>query len=181
MRASRWTNCTFGSPPSLRKRKWSRTPVWEWRSGICSSTGSGSRCFCGRPEPRWVESRTGAVALVFRWLLDEAFAAPPQSGLAWLCFLFPLVKPDMQISRIRLSPILRPSLSAGRRVAAEWHRGRASGTDTRPETVDIRFLCLLFSSPTIVGFVVLSTVGRGHRLSRQALDQSIHTSHAIGG
>jgi hypothetical protein len=32
-----------------------------------------------------------------------AFAAPPQSGLAWLCFLFPLVEPDRQISRIRLS------------------------------------------------------------------------------
>jgi hypothetical protein len=45
------------------------------------------------------------VALAFRWRRDEAFAALPQSGLAWLCFLFPLVKPDMQISRIRLSPI----------------------------------------------------------------------------
>src|SRR5437660_3066711 len=45
-----------------------------------------------------VESRTGAAALAFRWLLDEAFASPPQSGLAWLCFLFPLVKPDVQIS-----------------------------------------------------------------------------------
>ena len=32
-----------------------------------------------------------------------AFAAPPQSGLAWLCFLFPLVEPDRQIARIRLS------------------------------------------------------------------------------
>jgi hypothetical protein len=35
--------------------------------------------------------------------VDEAFASPPQSGLAWLCFLFPLVEPDRQISRIRLS------------------------------------------------------------------------------
>jgi hypothetical protein len=34
---------------------------------------------------------------------DEAFAASPQSGLAWLCFLFPLVEPDRQVSRIRLS------------------------------------------------------------------------------
>jgi len=28
---------------------------------------------------------------------------PPQSGLTWLCFLFPLVEPDRRISRIRLS------------------------------------------------------------------------------
>ena len=28
---------------------------------------------------------------------------PPQSGLAELCFLFPLIEPDWQISRIRLS------------------------------------------------------------------------------
>jgi hypothetical protein len=27
----------------------------------------------------------------------------PQSGWAWLCFLFPLIEPDVQISRIRLS------------------------------------------------------------------------------
>jgi len=35
--------------------------------------------------------------------LDVAFAASPQSGLAWFCFLFPLIEPDWQISRIRLS------------------------------------------------------------------------------
>jgi hypothetical protein len=53
---------------------------------------------------KWgVESRTGAVTLVSRWILDAAFAAPPQSGLAWFCFLFPLIEPDRQISRIRLS------------------------------------------------------------------------------
>ena len=50
-----------------------------------------------------VESRTGAVTVVSRWIFDVAFAAPPQSGLAWFCFLFPLIEPDRQISRIRLS------------------------------------------------------------------------------
>jgi hypothetical protein len=50
-----------------------------------------------------VESRTGAVTIVSRWIFDVAFAAPPQSGLAWFCFLFPLIEPDRQISRIRLS------------------------------------------------------------------------------
>jgi hypothetical protein len=32
-----------------------------------------------------------------------AFAAPPQSGLAWSFFLFPLIESDWEISRIRLS------------------------------------------------------------------------------
>jgi hypothetical protein len=31
------------------------------------------------------------------------FRPPPQSGLAWLCFLFPLIEPDWRFSRIRLS------------------------------------------------------------------------------
>jgi hypothetical protein len=52
---------------------------------------------------RWVESRTGAVAVVSRWLVGLAFAGPPQSGLAWLCFLFPLIEPDVRSYRIRLS------------------------------------------------------------------------------
>jgi hypothetical protein len=43
------------------------------------------------------------VTLVSQWLFDGAFAASPQSGLAWFCFLFPLIEPDWQISRIRLS------------------------------------------------------------------------------
>src|ERR1700676_4974111 len=53
---------------------------------------------------KWrVESRTGAVTVVSRWLVDWAFASSPQSGLAWSCFLFPLIEPDWQFSRIRLS------------------------------------------------------------------------------
>ena len=51
----------------------------------------------------YVESRTGAVAVVSRWADGSAFASPPQSGLAWLCFLFPLIEPDWRFSRIRLS------------------------------------------------------------------------------
>src|SRR5262252_8271758 len=35
--------------------------------------------------------------------IGEAFAPPPQSGLTWFWFLFPLMEPDVQISRIRLS------------------------------------------------------------------------------
>ena len=43
------------------------------------------------------------MTVVSRWRFDVAFAAPPQSGLAWFCFLFPLIEPDRRISRIRLS------------------------------------------------------------------------------
>jgi hypothetical protein len=43
------------------------------------------------------------VTLAFRWRLAVLFASPPQSGLAWLCFLFPLIEPDRRFSRIRLS------------------------------------------------------------------------------
>ena len=43
------------------------------------------------------------MTVVSRWLLGWLSLRPPQSGLAWFCFLFPLIEPDMQISRIRLS------------------------------------------------------------------------------
>jgi hypothetical protein len=48
-----------------------------------------------------VENRRSGFSLPV--VVDEAFAPSPQSGLAWLCFLFPLIEPDRQISRIRLS------------------------------------------------------------------------------
>jgi len=43
------------------------------------------------------------VALVFRWLMTRLSPTLPQSGLAWLCFLFPLIEPNRRVSRIRLS------------------------------------------------------------------------------
>src|SRR5215475_5724415 len=48
-----------------------------------------------------VENRPSGVSLPVA--ADEAFASSPQSGWAWLCFLFPLIEPNRQISRIRLS------------------------------------------------------------------------------
>jgi hypothetical protein len=48
-----------------------------------------------------VENRRSGFSLPVA--VDYAFAPSPQSGLAWLCFLFPLVEPDRRISRIRLS------------------------------------------------------------------------------
>ena len=43
---------------------------------------------------------SGSLPVAF---VCSAFAGAPQSGLAWLCFLFPLIEPDRRISRIRLS------------------------------------------------------------------------------
>ena len=48
-----------------------------------------------------VENRRSGVSLPVA--ADEAFASSPQSGLAWLCFRFPLIEPDRRISRIRRS------------------------------------------------------------------------------
>jgi Rhodopirellula transposase DDE domain len=49
-----------------------------------------------------VEDRRGSCSLPVG--CRRRFRPPPQSGLTWLRFLSPLVKPDVQISRIRLSP-----------------------------------------------------------------------------
>jgi hypothetical protein len=48
-------------------------------------------------------SRTGAVTVVSGGYLMWLSPASPQSGLPWLCFLFPLIEPDWQIFRIGLS------------------------------------------------------------------------------
>ena len=48
-----------------------------------------------------VENRRSNCSLPV--VFDGAFTASPQSGLAWPWFLFPLIEPDWQISRIRLS------------------------------------------------------------------------------
>jgi len=49
-----------------------------------------------------VENRrsSGSLPVAFEALLSQS---APQSGLAWLCFLFSLIEPDRRISRIRLS------------------------------------------------------------------------------
>jgi hypothetical protein len=48
-----------------------------------------------------VENRRSSFSLPVA--ADCTFAPSPQSGLAWFCFLFPLIEPDRRISRIRLS------------------------------------------------------------------------------
>ena len=43
------------------------------------------------------------MTVVSWWLFDWAFAASPQSGLAWFCFRFPLIEPDNRTGRFRAS------------------------------------------------------------------------------
>src|SRR5262249_23709983 len=72
-------------------RAFNKLPMWILKLGNCKSGDWG------------VESRTGAVTVASRWVCDSGFTSSPQSGLAWFCFLFPLIETDWQVSRIRLS------------------------------------------------------------------------------
>ncbi len=85
--ALRWMSPSNAAALGLRQ---TACAVQPWAPDLCS-------------ERFEVESRTGAVALASRWHLGWAFASPPQSGWAWLCFLFPLIEPDRRSYRIRLS------------------------------------------------------------------------------
>ena len=51
----------------------------------------------------WVESRCGAVALGGTYLLPPLSSGGALVVQPWLRFHIPLIEPDMQISRIRLS------------------------------------------------------------------------------
>jgi CubicO group peptidase (beta-lactamase class C family) len=75
-------------------------------------------------------------------------------------FQSPLVEPDVQISRIRLSRMsLRPSRSSRLHDCQEACRGRASGTDTRPGTDDTRCLAYLGVGAAIAAGGVRCTGG----------------------
>jgi hypothetical protein len=79
-----------------------------------------------------VESRTGAATVVSRWLVDWAFASSPQSGLAWSCFLFPLIEPPKwnrfgnpsDMPRTNMMKIL-PTRSVGK-VGSQFSRASIS-------------------------------------------------------
>jgi hypothetical protein len=62
-----------------------------------------------------VESRCGAVAVGQAYLLPPLSFGGASLARPWLCFHIPLIEPDVQISRIRLSDKtsrLRPRLAA---------------------------------------------------------------------
>src|SRR6202007_1174115 len=64
-----------------------------------------------------VESRCGAVALGRTYLLPPLSSGGASLARPWLCFHTPLIEPDMQIPRIRLSDEtsrLRPRRAASK-------------------------------------------------------------------
>src|ERR1700745_3427149 len=83
-----------------------------------------------------VESRCGAVAVGQAYLLPPLSFGGASLARPWLCFHTPLIEPDVQISRIRLSDKtsrLRPRLAAPPRgqayetvTAAEVREGISS-------------------------------------------------------
>ena len=81
---------------------------------------------------KWgVESRTGAVTVVSRWILGLAFAAPPQSGLAWFCFLLP-----SRPGEFHPEPLTDPCLTVS------GHTARATRGRLAPSAETIGFLLL---------------------------------------
>src|SRR5438552_18769433 len=84
-----------------------------------------------RPVVSRVESRTGAVALASRWLVGWAFASPPQSGLAWLCYLLP-----SRPGEFRPEPLTDPCLTVS------GHTARATRGRPAPSAEIIGFLLL---------------------------------------
>src|SRR3979409_2270999 len=78
-------------------------------------------CVITRGRPRPVESRCGAVAVGRTYLLPPLSFGGASLARPWLRFHTPLIEPDMQISRIRLSDKtsrLRPRLAAPSRGQA---------------------------------------------------------------
>src|ERR1700693_871771 len=92
-----------------------------WSPTICDHTAPPSMFLgsnAGMCAGDGVESTTGAVAVgPEEWLFAGSFRTlpVPQFG-PWLRFQSPLVKPDVRISRIRLSPV--PSNLRSWQVAA---------------------------------------------------------------
>ena len=75
----------------------------------------------GVKGPNLVESRCGAVAVGWAYLFPPLSSGGASLAQPWLRFHIPLIEPDVQISRIRLSDKasrLRPRLAAPARGQA---------------------------------------------------------------
>src|SRR6516165_12399791 len=84
-----------------------------WRSAG-DDRGVGLRASAAK-RPFAVESRCGAVAVGRTYRLPPLSSGGASLARPWLCFHTPLIEPDVQISRIRLSDKtsrLRPRLAA---------------------------------------------------------------------
>src|SRR4051812_17898987 len=78
-------------------------------------------CRSGVKGPNLVESRCGAVTVGWAYLFPPLSSGGASLAQPWLRFHIPLIEPDVQISRIRLSDKgsrLRPRLAAPARGQA---------------------------------------------------------------
>ena len=72
------------------------------QAGFRFGANNGPRCLPSEVQ-RWVESRCGAVAVGCTYLLPPLSIGGALVVQPWLRFHIPLIEPDKQISRIRLS------------------------------------------------------------------------------
>src|SRR3954452_9252689 len=91
--------------------------LWRSTDSEVSSLFSGLAYSCNKV----VESRCGAVAVGWAYLFPPLSSGGASLAQPWLRFHIPLIEPDVQISRIRLSDKasrLRPRLAAPARGQA---------------------------------------------------------------
>jgi hypothetical protein len=113
-------DASFNLPKRARPNYWRNIPITV---KILRQNRGGAN--------RRVESRTGAVALVFRWLMTRLSPTLPQSGLAWLCFLLP-----SRPGEFRPEPLTDPCLTVS------GHTARATRGRPAPSAETIGFLLL---------------------------------------
>src|SRR5262249_7849345 len=77
------------APPKLESR------ILDWRNNSDTLTMHSDGVLSG------VEKRRSEFSLPVA--IGQVFTCPPQSGLTWFCFLFPLIELDRRVSRIQLS------------------------------------------------------------------------------
>src|SRR5206468_12329500 len=84
-----WLRSIPSTKPDIRR---SRSPIHKKNHSISATF-----------HTAWVESRCGAVAVGRTYLLPPLSSGGALVVQPWLRFHIPLIEPDMQLSRIRLS------------------------------------------------------------------------------
>src|SRR3954454_8142547 len=107
--------------PDLRCSGAGAPIVTPYRSSLANSARAAIRALPRERVRSLVESRCGAVAVGWAYLFPPLSSGGASLAQPWLRFHIPLIEPDVQISRIRLSDKasrLRPRLTAPARGQA---------------------------------------------------------------
>ena len=97
-----WAGPSFEEPLFVDFRLWHFSDVADLTDDVGSWGQSGPTADIAETT-RMVESRCGAVALGRTYLLPPLSSGGVLVVQPWLRFHIPLIEPDMQLSRIRLS------------------------------------------------------------------------------